>query len=94
MVCVDCHRVRTPTGLHICLAKALAVRGLSVAATTTAWPRCESRRLDTAQGHGAVTEKRPIRSENYSVPRPVSAFSLPGDGPAARVWNALVKGAR
>lgn len=89
IACTECHRLRRPNGLHICLAVAL------------------SRRLDSGTGHGVVTAKTPIRSENYrnvitdlaphnrsAGPLPVSAFSLPGDGPAARVWNALVEGKR
>lgn len=90
VACPDCQRLRTPGGLHICLAEALAVRGLTVAATPDSGPRSLSRRLDSGTGRGVVTEKKPICSENYMVPRPVSAFSLPGDGPAAQVWNALV----
>lgn len=39
MVCPDCQRLRTPTGLHICLKAALAVRGPTVAATPASGPR-------------------------------------------------------
>lgn len=89
MACPDCHRVRRPDGLHICLAAAM------------------SRRLDSGAGHGVITGKKPIRAENYSeenaskdaryphsLPRAVSTYTLPGGGPAAMVWNSLVKGGR
>ena len=65
--CPDCHRLRRPVGMHICLAEALAARG-------------------------AVTQMKPVWPENYTELRRVNAFRLPGDGPAARIWNALVEG--
>jgi hypothetical protein len=67
IACPKCHRLRTPTGLHICLEKALAAR----ASTPRPPAVLVSRRLET--------------------PAPISSFTLPGDGPAARVWNALVE---
>lgn len=64
IACPKCHRVRRPTGLHICLAEALARRAAPA----------------------------PLVAKVATEPRRINTITLPGDGPAARVWNALVEG--
>lgn len=67
--CEKCHRLRTPTGLHICLEKALSSRS-------------------------SVTNVNAKQEVTAGTPRRINTITLPGNGPAAQVWNALIEGRR
>lgn len=77
MVCPDCQRLRTPTGLHICLAAAKA-RFASIDPVS---------HRGNAEHHDSLL--KPSKREDL---RRIGTILLPGSDAVARIWNAVVEG--